>query len=545
MAIRSRLYRLFNPTQPILRPTLMEPEREKLLVDMIEAFSVVANPLSGVEVRCLAEVVGDLDEIPTTGWLESLRKRYPHKIKLRTSRCSHKKTILVNLFQGLMSWALETEKVLAHIAQLAFLIFNIDETRAIPASKARAVLASSTLTQVQYESVLKSSLYTLVGCYGADGSTLFVLYLFKARKCRNGTHADFYAPFLAPVKHTRSHNNVPVYVEVTPGGYMNKAMWKETMDIFLQLAGHRQSVGREKQGILYLDGCSSHAKAETMQLLRENNVSAIYFHPNTSQIVQPADGTIFQNYKRASAKEVQKLEFNASMGVPDQKHYDLAASLEAHRAAVTPDAIRAGFEKRGIFPWDANVIRANAWRACPQDSFAEASEGVQQELLLIDYIDHIKQENSKLKPLERKDIQDVNKAHLLETVAEWKPRPKGRKKASTAPPPKKKRQTKAIPIESEESDMEVDEFEGDDDETDFAVPRLVRSSSAFSCSHCGHQRANGTVPLACLDCSQYWLCSPCRTNTDALATHMKTHEDDEGIGRRKTRNRTNSVPAPL
>ena len=544
-AIRQRLYRLLNPAVKVERAKIMTPERRDLLVDLVAAFSFHANPLSGLEVRCLAQVIGDLDHVPSTGWLARLREEYRHKIKLRKGRCSHKKNVLVKLFEALLTWVDETAKVLIHIAQLDYLIFNIDETRAIPGSKSRAVLAAANLTQVQYESVLQSSLYTLVGCYAADGSTLFILYLFRARKSKTGVYQDFHAPKLVKSRITRSNPNVPIYVALTPMGYMNKAMWMETMKIFVNLVGQRQGLGRQKQAILYLDGCSSHGKVETKTLLQENNITAIYFPANTSQIVQPADGAIFQNYKPTAAKEVELLDFNASMGIPDQKYYDLAASLEAHRKSVTPTVIRAGFKKRGIYPWEPNLILANAYSACPQDSFLEVSKDVHDQLVLADHITYMKEELAAQKELQRKVIEEVNVAMKLEEADPWKDRRKGPKKKAAAPPPKKKQKTKEIEYDSEEDLMDVDDIEGQDDETDFAVPRLVRSLSDFKCSACGHVRGCGKVPLACFNCSQYWLCSSCRTNTNALAEHMLTHKNDEGRGTRRTRKLNEIDPIPL
>ena len=84
-----------------------------------------------------------------------------------------------------------TDKILARIAMIDYLVFNIDETRAIPGSKARFVIAATRLTQVRYEKAMNTTLYTMVGCSAADGSTLFVLYFLKARRVKSGFCQDF------------------------------------------------------------------------------------------------------------------------------------------------------------------------------------------------------------------------------------------------------------------------------------------------------------------------------------------------------------------
>ena len=316
-ALRCKLRRVLQPAQERLARTTLDEETEILLVDLVAAFSVHANPLSGLEVRFLAKVMGGLDEVPSTGWLQSLRLRYKSKIRLRKVRCSHKKTILVNLFTALLVWADETEKILAGIALVAWLCFNIDETRAIPGSKAKSVIADANLTQVQFEGALETTLYTMVGCYAADGSTLFVLYIFKTRKLKNGHRQSFWAPKVSSNQVTRSNNDYTIYVAASGKGYMNAELWKETMKIFIELAGQKQGLGRQKQAVLYLDGCSAHSKEYTKQELAKDNIAAIYFEPNSSHICQPTDGEIFQSYKPEVDRNAQDLNFKAALGAPD------------------------------------------------------------------------------------------------------------------------------------------------------------------------------------------------------------------------------------
>lgn len=352
VALRQRLWRLRNPKAKKERPTLICKEDEELLVDLIAAFSVHANPLTKLEVRALAQVMGNLDRVPSKGWLVSLRKRYPTKIKTRKAKASHNKKVLTKLFESLKTWSDETSRILASIAVADYLVFNIDETRALPASKGMSVIASAYLTQVQYEKAIESTLYTLVGCYAADGTTLFILYLFRAQFKQGAVHQDLYLPVRVPSIHTRTSTDVPVYVASSPKGYMNAALWKETMKIFVELVGNKQGIGRPKQAVLYLDGCSSHRKEDTEEICLKNNITPIYFPSNTSHIVQPADGQIFECYKPEAAKETDALNFKASLGSTQQKHFGLAASLAAHEKAVTPPVIKAAFKSRGIFPFN-------------------------------------------------------------------------------------------------------------------------------------------------------------------------------------------------
>ena len=59
-SIRCKLRRVLLPSQERPARTTLDEENEKMLVDLVAAFSIHANPLSGLEVRSLAKVVGGL-----------------------------------------------------------------------------------------------------------------------------------------------------------------------------------------------------------------------------------------------------------------------------------------------------------------------------------------------------------------------------------------------------------------------------------------------------------------------------------------------------
>lgn len=311
---------------------------------------------------------------------------------------------------------------------------------------------------------------------------------------------------------------------------MNTILWQETMKILIELVGYRQGIDRSKQAILYLDGCSSHSKAYTMEECVANNILPIYFPSNTSHVVQPADGAIFQRYKPAVAKAVQDLNLKASLGAENQKHFALAASLEVHREVVTPDTIKAGFKKRGIYPFDRHLILVNAHAACPQKTFQPAPDEALAQLYAINTINELKSSLTDQPTLTRKQIETVNKPISAELVDDWKRASRGPKKTATKASPPKKARFVEVDDDEELEDTEEDIWSGEDPQ----VGALILSVSANQCSHCGHTRTNGTVPLACFDCSLFWLCMPCQSNTAALQDHMKTHPETEG---RRTRRR--------
>lgn len=170
---------------------------------------------------------------------------------------------------------------LERLALTALLVFNIDETRALPKELNQRLVAAKGLAEVQHVWKTDHTLYTLVSCTAADGSTLFCMYLFRQTRSKKGTFQVINIPERTPSRKTRGKSDYPIYYAVTPSGYMNGETWKALLDIFLELVALRQGVGREKQAVLFLDGCASHLKSVTPDILRVHNVPTIWFPSNT------------------------------------------------------------------------------------------------------------------------------------------------------------------------------------------------------------------------------------------------------------------------
>ena len=113
---------------------------------------------------------------------------------------------------------------------------------------------------------------------------------------------------------------------------------------------------------------------------------------------------------------------------------------------------------------------------------------------------------------------------------DWSRRPRPSPKKSSAKKVASPSSKKMFQPESEDDEDAVANSYSDDP----IVPPLLPSSSANSCSHCGHQRQRGSVPVACTTCQQFFLCMKCQFNTNALAEHQKDHPELEG---RRTRRR--------
>lgn len=522
--LRCRInYRLYAPPKQ-KRQLILSDEQERFLCDVIKAFSTRANPLASGDVLVLAQEIGDLESKPTTGWLGSFRKRHQLDVLLRKGKNSHKRSILLAAFDSVCGWLKTTQTTLNRLVLAAFLVFNIDETRALPASRLQSLMAAKSLKETHYQQAMDETLYTLVSCIAADGSTLFCIYLFRLVPTKDELRQNIFVPQLAYSKRTRKDSSYSIYVAVTPKGYMNGAVWMETMKIFLSLVEFRQGIGRPKQAVLYLDGCASHLKQDTNDLLANNNVTTIWFPSNTSYILQPLDGEAFAAYKATTRKETHSTALAASVGALNEKQMSLLACLRSHEKAVTPQVVKASFKGRGIYPWNPALALANARLACPTDRLLGASGEICSLFYAEKLVDRLKDYFMPKVDTERMMIKEVNSPTKLSELEKWSRRPPSKKKRVVPLPYPKK--TVISMIESDDEDILSESF--DSDSEDPIVPPIRRSRSSNSCSHCFHQRLNGTVPLACFTCCNFWLCMNCQFNTNALSEHQKEHPELEG-----------------
>jgi cytochrome c553 len=534
--LRGRLDTALKPPTPSKRKTLLSPLQEDFVTSLATAFSVTSNALSKQDLRIIARAAGNLPEIPSTGWVQSFGKRHKKNINFREGRKSHKKVILSGVLQNVGEWTKETGNILKGLALDDSLVFNIDETRALPRFEAKAMVSSSLSAENQYQCNPENTLYTLVTCISADGSVLFCLYIWKQTEKKKSLNQSLYVPEIVEKRKIRSIDSYPTYFALAPSGYMNGELWQETMKIFVDLVSERQGLGRLKQAVLFLDGCASHLKEFTHAELVKKNIFSIYFPSNTSHVLQPLDGQPFALYKSSVGRSAQKLAFKASLGTTSEKTDALAVCIECHGKAVTKKIVKGAFVGRGIWPWDPIKAIANATRACPTVGYIEAHTQLETIDMAFRVVDAIKQSIIEAIPTQHIALQVMNSPVKTSELSPHKKRAK--RTSATVPPPKK---VPKVLSSDEKSDLplESDTEDGSDcrsEDSDPEPPKFMRAPSALICSHCGHPRSHGKVQVACTGCNKYWLCRTCEYKSDALSTHQETCEYCEGRALRKRKN---------
>ena len=503
---------------------------ETFLVHLIVAFSTHLIGLTKSMLISIATMFTGGGPRLTRRWLKGFMARHRSEIKARVGKQSHKRKVLIKAFGVIQEWLQEQKVVAVKEAWKPHLVFNIDETKALPSELRAQLLCTTNMTEAQYQLVQDSTLYSMVSCIAADGTTLFVLYIFRKSQAKTLQDQPIYVPEEVKYPNTRSSINYPIFFSTTPCGYMNGELWKETLKIFIRLTGRRQGLGKQDPALLYVDGCSSHLKSFTPDELCKHNITVSWFPSNTSHILQPADGAYFASYKRVLQEVIARANIIDLLQGDSLKKSSLLCSLEAERRASEPSIIRASFEKRGIFPFDEAKIMANAFEAIGTERSMDAQHELLHTLLTDVMFNDLKAYFKSEKEAKTKYIADVNKALSSVELHEKRlpklpraPRAKKTAKAAAAVFPETP-EVSDNESDSSESDGYVSEDDGKETVWQLAplttkLPPSEADLERILCPGCDEPKESRHLLTACLNCNNFRLCLSCRANGNALSKH--------------------------
>lgn len=528
----------------------MPKELEMFLVKLIIAFSIQLMSLTRSFLRsfasALAPSLGKFDN----SWVKRFRKRHRKLIVVRSAKKSHKRSVLLGAYNVIKEWLEGFKLRRKKEAWKNHLIFNIDETKALPSGLREKVLSASNLTEAQYQLCQDSTLYSMVSCISADGSTLFVLYIFRKSQATLYSDQPIYLPKTKFNPNTRSNNDYPIYFATAPAGYMNGELWKDVLTLFIKLAGQRQGLGKgpkKSPALLFVDGCASHLKTQTPDILAAHNITVEWFPSNTSHILQPADGAYFARYKSALQDAVARANIVELLSGDSLKRTSLLCSTEACRIASDPDVVRASFEDRGIEPYDEIKIMANAWAAIGTERTMDASQDLLDTLLTDVMFTELKAFFSTTKSTQTRYISAVNKIQTGDELPTERA-PKNQK----APRAKKtaKLVAAAVPDTPDSSDEEIEGSESDEESSidenaedvwdlmplEAREPPSEADLDEEDCPGCGKPSQARHLTIACFSCNEYRLCYSCRIDGKALGRHMQDPEYTQKHRNRAKRN---------
>lgn len=299
----------------------------------------------------------------THGWAQHFVLRHCINLRVRTLKPSDKGAKVGSLWMLLLEWNQRILQLLERHSYRRPLIFNCDETRAIPREQTVSATAPANWAEAHASCLPNSKLWTIFTVVGADGSVLYSVYIYKDTGCITGKKADLSKPDLV-----NDEEAWPIYFFRSESGFMVNSIWEFCLDKFIELVAPLRKDSEERV-LLFADGAASHQKLATADKLEPNSIDICFFPANSRPFLQPLGDAPLASFKsQLSSKPHQTKVTAALMSVPVSSINLPHNAYTCERSALTPAAIQKGFEERGLFPYNFGKIMSNFRFAHPESS---------------------------------------------------------------------------------------------------------------------------------------------------------------------------------
>jgi hypothetical protein len=145
-------------------------------------------------------------------------------------------------------------------------------------------------------------------------------------------------------------------VTITDTGFSNDEIAFEWLQYFNQ---HTKEQAGNEWRLLIMDNHNAHLTREFLDYCLKYKIVPFRFPAHTTHLLQPLDGMPFLHYKRIHRRSINE---QAHLGGFFYDKIDFCANIARVRAeALTPRVIRSGFSKRGLWPFNPDLITDPLW----------------------------------------------------------------------------------------------------------------------------------------------------------------------------------------
>lgn len=146
--------------------------------------------------------------------------------------------------------------------------------------------------------------------------------------------------------------------------YQAKAWMEDVLGVFWFQNHFLRFCGPERPQLMILDSHSSHETLGLIQTARENDIILLAFPPHTTQWLCPLDKSVFSPLQREYNRVCSEFMARSPNNIVNKWEWP-GLFKDAYDKAFNKSNIKAGFQKCGIAPFNANAI--------PNDAFAPAN----------------------------------------------------------------------------------------------------------------------------------------------------------------------------
>ena len=229
-----------------------------------------------------------------------------------------------------------TANAIGSLLEKPHLIFNCDESGFEFDAINKIVAAARGAKHIPRVSKGQHEKVTVLACASAAGSTLPPMFVYKSLSGRvpNGVQEGAPAGTLFTAQKS---------------GWIDKNLYlKWFTELFLT------SIPAERPILLLVDGHKAHVTQEVIESAAENQVLVFCLPAHSSHLLQPLDLSLFGPLKRGWVRACAAFSHITST-VVNQRIFAKIFNIAWH-SGTTPEVIRGGFKRSGIFPFDPTMF---------------------------------------------------------------------------------------------------------------------------------------------------------------------------------------------
>jgi len=342
------------------RPTVLTPEQEKELCDILKQMSAQLYGLSPYDTRRLVfdfcekhgikNAFNKQSRVAGRYWLEGFMKRHPDLSVKQAEATSIQRAIGFNRAK-VGRFFEELKKILFRDGQMgsqipASNIYNVDESGFTVCQKAGKVIAQKGKSVGQLTSAEKGKTVTLVCAVSATGVFLPPMFIFPRVRMKPSLLDK------APPGSVGGANK---------SGWINQELFTSWFEHFLKFV---QPQYRPEPVLLLMDGHSSHTQnLDVIEKARANNVILLVFPSHCTHKLQPLDIAFFKSLNTYYNSEITTwLRQHPARSVTEQEMPELLNSAYGRAATVKNGTV--GFAMAGIFPFRDDIFTDADFAAC-------------------------------------------------------------------------------------------------------------------------------------------------------------------------------------
>ena len=186
---------------------------------------------------------------------------------------------------------------------------------------------------------------TVVAAVGIDTACIPLLVIYKGKSLQEQWFPEA--------------SDEPRHATVTDSGWSNGYITKQWLELCFDPAT-RDRVPPGRRRLLFLDGADAHDKVDFLEACWDQNIVVIIMPASLTDQFQPLDVDLFNHVKSAYFRRLDDYQLVTSNKGSPPKGLFWGWFHEAWREAATSRQIRSAWQKAGLWPLDAAVIRAEA-----------------------------------------------------------------------------------------------------------------------------------------------------------------------------------------